>query len=330
MHQNVLLVSEILKAGRTSLESRGFMEVITPRVVRATGACENVNTLFEVAVDKDFKWFGSSAYLAQTGQLYLEALVPEYKKVYCSGPSFRAEATVDARHLTEFTMMEIEFAGDFDQLLREIEAFIATIAKTLVNVSKSLDLGLGEENLKRLAKCPEVFAKLTYDEAIAKLQELGEQIVWGDDINAAREKLLVEGFDNQPFFITRYPDPMVNHGKEIEVEKFFNMLPDVANPGRVLSSDLILPFAGEAVGAAARVHLAAEMVSRLEHSKMFKRLAEMGGSLNDFSWYIDRLKEGSIPHVGCGFGMSRITQWILGTRDIREAVTFPSNKGGII
>ena len=171
---------------------------------------------------------------------------------------------------------------------------------------------------------------MTYDEAIAKLQELGEQIVWGDDINSAREKILVEHYGDQPLFITRYPDPMVDHGKEIEVEKFFNMLPDAEHPGRVLSSDLILPFAGEAVGSAARVHLADEMVRRLENSKMFKRLKEMGGGLNDFSWYIDRLKEGSVPHAGCGFGMSRITQWIMGTADIREAVTFPSNKGGII
>src|SRR3989344_1621946 len=192
MQKNVLLIAEIIKAGRASLERRGFIEVVTPRVVRATGACENVNTLFEVSVSKDFKWFGSSSYLAQTGQLYLEALVPAYQKVYCSGPSFRAEATVDARHLVEFMMMEIEFAGGFDQLLKEIEAFIFDIAKTLVNVSKNRDLGLGEENLKRLASCLEVFTKLTYDEAIAKLQELGEQIVWGDDINSAREKLLVE------------------------------------------------------------------------------------------------------------------------------------------
>ncbi len=330
MQKNVLLISEILKAGRASLERRGFIEVVTPRVVRATGACENVNTLFEVSVGQDFKWFGSSGYLAQTGQLYLEALVPQYKKVYCSGPSFRAENTIDARHLTEFLMMEIEFAGGFGQLLAEVEAFIYDIVQALVNISQERDLGLGEENLKRLASCPKVFSKLTYDQAIAKLQELGEQIIWGDDINSAREKILVEHFGNQPLFITRYPDPMVDHGKVIEVEKFFNMLPDPENPGRVLSSDLILPFGGEAVGSAARVHLADEMVRRLKHSKMFKRLEQLGGGLNDFSWYIERLQEGSVPHAGCGFGLSRITQWIMGTGDITQAVTFPSNKAGII
>ena len=330
MQKNVLLISEILKAGRVSLAKRGFIEVVTPRIVRATGACENVNTLFEVSVGKDFKWFGSQSYLAQTGQLYLEALVPEYQKVYCSGPSFRAEATVDSRHLVEFLMMEIEFAGDFNQLLGEIEIFIKDIAKTLVSLSQSRDLGLSEENLRRLDSCPESFTKLTYDQAILKLKELGESIEWGDDISSIQEKNLVEHFGNQPLFITRYPDPMVDHGKAIEVEKFFNMLPDPENPGRVLSSDLILPFGGEAVGSAARVHLAEEMIRRLEHSKMFKRLEQMGGSLDDFAWYIDQLKNGSVPHAGCGFGISRITQWIMGTRDIREAVTFPSNRASII
>lgn len=330
MVQKVSLISQILKAGRESLDRRGYTEVVVPRIVRATGACENVNTLFEVAVDKDFKWFDCSAYLAQTGQLYLEALVPELKKVYCVGPSFRAEGAVDNRHLIEFMMVEIEFAGDFNQLLREIEIFINDIAKKVVDLSQFEDLGLSNENLIRLKNCPEVFSKITYDEAIKFLQQLGEEIEWGDDISSAREKLLVKHFANQPLFITRYPDSMCDFGKEIEVEKFFNMLPDKENPGRVLSSDLILPYGGEAVGSAARVHLAEEMVSRLKKSKMYKRLEQMGGSLEDFNWYINQLKKGSVPHAGCGFGMARIIQWILGTNDIKEAVTFPSNKAVII
>lgn len=326
----MLLIAQILKAGRESLQRRGFVEVIVPRIVRATGACENVNTLFEVSVDKNFQWFGSQAYLAQTGQLYLEALVPKLKRVYCVGPSFRAESKVDNRHLTEFTMVEIEFAGDFNRLLQEIEIFIKDIADDLVRYSQEINLGLGQAQLERLKSCPRAFTKISYDQAIQTLKDLGEDIGWGDDISSQREKLLVEHFGNQPFFITRYPDPMWNHGKTIEVEKFFNMLPDAENPGRVLSSDLILPFGGESVGSAARVHSAEEMVARLKNSNMFKRLQEMGGSLEDFAWYIDELKKGSVPHAGCGFGMARIIQWIMGTADIKEAVTFPSNKGGII
>lgn len=330
MIKKTLLIAEILKAARQSLEKRGYAEVVVPRIVRATGACENVNTLFEVSVNKDFAWFGSKAYLAQTGQLYLEALVPELKKVYCFGPSFRAEDAVDNRHLTEFSMMEIEFAGDFNQLLREIEIFIQDVARGAAIASASQDFGLEAESIKRLANCPDVFSKITYDEAIQLLQKLGEQINWGDDISSKMEKTLVEHFSNQPLFITRYPDPLWDHGQQIEVEKFFNMLPDSENPGRVLSSDLILPYGGEAVGSAARVHLASEMQKRLEHSRMYKRLLELGGGLEDFSWYINKLKEGSVPHAGCGFGLARIIQWILGSSDIKEAVTFSSNKAGII
>lgn len=325
-----LAVSEILKAGRASLERRGYTEVVTPRLVRATGACENVNTLFEVGVDNDLNWFGHQAYLAQTGQLYLEALVPALKKVYCAGPSFRAENEVDNRHLIEFYMMEIEFAGGFADLLTEIEIYISDIAHHLAEVGAKTDLGISPEQLTKLAACPVVFPKVTYDEAMKILIDRGEAVKWGDDINSKREAILVECFGNNPLFITHYPDPMFDHGQEIEVEKFFNMLPDPKQPGRVLSSDLILPTAGEAVGSAARVHTAAEMKQRLLNSRMFKRLEQMGGSLHDFDWYIAQLEAGSVPHAGCGFGISRITQWILDTADIKQAVTFASNKKSII
>ena len=328
--QCTLAVAEILKAGRASLERRGYTEVVVPRIVRATGACENVNTLFEVGVDEDFNWFGHQAYLAQTGQLYLEALVPGLKKVYCAGPSFRAENEVDDRHLIEFYMMEIEFAGGFADLLQEIEIYISDIAHHLALSGVQQDLGISPEHLKELAACPTVFPKVSYDEAIDILKNKGEEINWGDDINSKREALLVAHFGNQPLFITHYPDPMHDHGQDIEVEKFFNMLPDADHPGRVLSSDLILPLAGEAVGSAARVHLAEEMKKRLLNSRMFKRLEKMGGSLEDFAWYIAQLEKGSVPHAGCGFGISRITQWILGTPDIKQAVTFASNKKNII
>ncbi len=325
-----LVVSEILKAGRASLEKRGYTEVVVPRIVRATGACENVNTLFEVGVDGNTKWFGHQAYLAQTGQLYLEALVPDLKKVYCAGPSFRAENEVDDRHLIEFYMMEIEFAGNFSDLLKEIEIYISDIAHQLALVGANKDLGISPKRLKQLATCPAVFPKVTYDEALDILKGKNEDINWGDDINSKQETILVKYFGEQPLFITHYPDPMYKHDQEIEIEKFFNMLPDPEHPGRVLSSDLILPLAGEAVGSAARVHSAEEMKKRLLNSRMFKRLEKMGGSLEDFAWYINQLEKGSIPHAGCGFGISRITQWILGTTDIKQAVTFVSNKKNII
>jgi len=186
-------------------------------------------------------------------------------------------------------------------------------------------MGLTEAHIERLKKVRQSFPRVSYDEAIMRLS-LG----WGDDINSKKEAELVAQFDNHPIFITRYPDPMWDHQKEIEVEKFFNMLPDPVRPGLVLSADLILPIAGEAVGSAARVDDPETLVRRLSSSKMFKRLLAMGGSMDDFGWYLERANEEMVPHAGCGFGMSRILRWIAGTDDIKQAVTFPSNQHAII
>ena len=334
MHKSQIARLEgfVIKEAEDFFRHQGFIPLFPPKIVRASGACENIDTLFEVSVDKNHRWFDSNAYLSQTGQLYLEAMVPALKKVYCLGPSFRAEPKVDTRHLTEFTMLEIEFAGNFEELLSYEESLIYHLAQKVATYTKvEEDFGLSQTDILRLAKCSSKFKRFTYDQAIAKLQELGENIKWGDDINSQREKLLLAAVNNQPFFITHYPDPMYPEHQEIEVEKFFNMLPSQDNPGRVLSADLILPFGGEAVGAAARVHLVDELVRRLQNSKMYKRLEEKGGDLDDFAWYINNVKKnGAIPHAGCGFGMSRILQYINGQRDITEAVAFPSNKGLLI
>ncbi len=326
------LEAHVFKSGRKYLEGQGFIEILPPRVVRASGACENVNTLFEVSSNKDFKWFGKpgakhQAYLAQTGQLYLEAFVPYFMKTYCVGPSFRAEPGVDTRHLTEFQMMEIEFAGNFDQLLAHIEGFVYNIVKDILAESSETQkaMGLRDEDIARLKNVKPVFPKITYTEAI---KQLG--LNFGDDIDSKKEQELCDSVGNHPLFITRYPDPMWDHGKEIEVEKFFNMLPDPENPGLVLSADLIMPVSGEAVGSAARVDSVDVLVDRLQKSKMFKRLVGMGGSLDDFAWYIERSKEKMVPHAGCGFGMSRILRFISGKDDIKNVVTFPANQENMI
>jgi asparaginyl-tRNA synthetase len=322
----------VIKAMENFFLDQGFTVLFPPKIVRASGACENIDTLFEVSVDKNHHWFNRPAYLSQTGQLYLEALVPALQKVYCLGPSFRAEPRVDTRHLSEFMMLEIEFAGDFEELLNYIQNVTYHLAQKVARHPQAKEkFGLSQENLARLASCPPKFKRYSYDQAIKKLQELGEPIKWGDDISSDQEKILLKTVDNQPLFITHYPDPMHSDGQGIEVEKFFNMLPDPKQPGRVLSSDLILPFGGESVGAAARVHKLEELVSRLKNSKMFKRLEAKGGSLDDFGWYIEQIKnQGAVPHAGCGFGLSRILQWLSGQVDINQAVTFPSNKNHLI
>jgi len=324
------IVSEIFRAGRDWLYENDFTEVTVPRIVRASGSCENVNTLYNVKANGDENWYGRPAYLAQTGQLYLESLVPKLGRVFCDGPSFRAEEDVDSRHLTEFRMIEIELPTDFDGLLHQLEGFINHIALHIVYKNESKKLGLSEERLEQLKKMPKTFTKLTYDEAIIKLQENGFDLKWGDDLKHKHELKLVELNGNQPLFITRFPDPMVKRDKEIEVEKFFNMIPDEKNEGRVLSCDCILPYSGESIGAAARIYEADVLVERLKNSKMFKRLESLGGSIEDFDWYIEKVRQGSVPHAGCGFGMARIVQFVLGEDDIRNSVNFISNKEVLI
>lgn len=299
--------------------------------MRASGACENVNTLYHVEANGNPNWYGYPAYLAQTGQLYLEANVPKLNRVFCDGPSFRAEEDVDGRHLTEFRMIEIEFAGNFDQLLDQMQGFVNHIVSHIIYINEAKDLGLSKERIEKLKRVPRVFPQITYDEAIMKLQQLGVNIRWGNDLKHAHELMLVRAFDDQPLFITRFPDPMWKHGEEIEVEKFFNMRPDLAHCGRVLSCDCIFPYSGEGIGSAERISDVEMMIYRLQNSRMFQRLVKMGGSLDDFKWYIDQLKtNGSVQHAGCGFGMSRVSQFILGVEDIRDAVNFVCNKQSLI
>lgn len=324
--QKELIISEIFRAARNWLYENDYTEVTVPRIVRASGSCENVNTLYTIKANGQENWYGRPAYLAQTGQLYLESLVPKLGRVFCDGPSFRAEEDIDARHLTEFRMIEIELPTDFSGLLDQLQGFVNSIVSHIIYVNDSKALGLSSERIKQLKNCPRVFTQITYDEAIIKLQEQGIDIQWGDDLKHKHELMLVELHNNQPVFITRFPDPMVKREKEIEVEKFFNMIPDPENEGRVLSCDCILPFSGESIGSAARVYDSETLVKRLKNSKMFKRLEGLGGSIEDFDWYINKLKEGSVPHAGCGFGMARIVQFILGEKDIRNSVNFVSNK----
>jgi len=321
------LERQVIKSMRNYFEKKGFFEIFPPKIVRASGACENIDTLFEVGVNGNFHWFKSikshKAYLSQTAQLYLEAFVPYLNKVYAIGPSFRAEPGNDNRHLTEFTMLEIEFAGDFQELLSYIEKVIYNVIRDILNLPAKVkkELNLSTESLGRLKKVNPIFPKITYEKAIEILN-----LPFGSDIAWKNEQKLLKKFGDQPLLITHYPNPLFNHGKEIEVEKFFNMIPDPENPKYVLSADLILPVSGEAVGAAQRVWKYEELKWRLENSKMFKRLVKKGGGLEDFEWYLERVKTKSVPHSGCGFGISRILKFLQGKENIKEVVTFPSNQ----
>jgi len=325
------LENQVIKSMRDWLEEANFFEIFPPKMVRASGSCENVDTLFEIGVNGNLRWFHPDnphrGYLSQTAQLYLEAFVPYLKKVYSVGPSFRAEEGIDNRHLTEFSMLEIEFAGDFKMLLSYIEKIIYQVVEDILNLPEKAkeEMNFGKEDMKRLKKMKPVFPKITYDDATRILE-----LPFGSDISSKNEQKLAVQFGEQPFFITHFPNPLYDHGKEIEVEKFFNMVPDPENPKRVLSADLILPFGGECVGAAQRVHKPEELKWRLKNSKMFKRLEKKGGGLDDFNWYFQRIEEKSVPHAGCGFGIGRILKFLKGEEDIKRVITFPSNQRNII
>jgi asparaginyl-tRNA synthetase len=301
----------LLKGARDYFIREGFIEVNAPHITKATGACENIDTLF--ALD----YFGNQGYLSQTQQLYLEAMIPRLKKVWCTGPSFRAEPESDNRHLTEFPLLEIEFEGNFEELLRYIENTICSMIKEVLKEEKSLkDIGIDTERLKKV-KAP--FKKITYDEAVEKLSSEG--VKWGDDLKSKHEKMLTEMYGNQPLFITHFP-------KKI---KFFNMRENDERSEIVNSTDLILPGSGEAVGAAEREHRYDKLRERLENSMMMQQLKIRGGGIEDFGWYLDCVKSNGIRlHSGCGIGLNRVTQFVLGADDIRKCTVFPLNSETIM
>ena len=303
----------LLKGARDYFIKEGFIEVNAPHITKATGACENINTLFGL------DYFGSQGYLSQTQQLYLEAMIPRLKKVWCIGPSFRAEPEADNRHLTEFPLLEIEFEGNFEQLLTHIESTITSMIEEVLKEDKLLkEIGVDSEKLKKI-KMP--FKRMTYDQAIETLKKMGFEINWGDDFKSVHEKALAETLDYQPIFLTHFP-------KKI---KFFNMRENDYRPEIVNSTDLILPGSGEAVGAAEREHRHYKLKERLESSKMLEQLKVRGGSIEDFAWYLDCVKNNGIKlHSGCGIGLNRVTQFILGANDIRKCTVFPLNSETIM
>lgn len=300
----VKIEASLVRGARKYFDAEGFTEVLVPHLTKATGACENVDTLFAV----DF--FGEQAYLTQTGQLYLESLVPALGKVYCIGPSFRAEPEADARHLCEFPLLEIEFPGDLNQLMKYIEGTIVSmVGETLANRRPELEL-LGVD-VARLEGLSAPFKKVRYSDAVKIVG-----LEFGADLKAAHEAFLAHYFGDKPLFITHYPRAI----------KFFNMRTNSADAALVNSTDLILPFGGEAVGSAEREWEYTVLHEKLSTSSMLKQLEKRGGSIRDFEWYLEHMREhGSVPHAGCGIGLNRVTQFVLGKQDIRQCTAFPLN-----
>lgn len=282
-----------------------------PHIVDITGACENVDTLYSI------DYHGQEAFLTQTGQTALEILLTNgIEKVCCMIHSFRCEEEVDNRHLTEFPLVELEFTYDpekdgFELLLEEVENTIKSMMQETIETEKETlqELGIDVKKLRKIIS--ERFQRITYDEAV---KIAGKE--WGEDLNATDEQIIVHKYGNKPVFVMRYPEEI----------KFFNMQRNRKKPRIVNSSDLLLPYSGEAAGAAVRESNYRLLIEKLKNSQMFKILKKRGKTVKDFAFYLDAVKQNPVPHAGCGIGLTRVTQFILGTQDIRQSTPYPMNK----
>jgi asparaginyl-tRNA synthetase len=296
--QNAILRirAEVIKAARDYLDGQGFTQVDAPIITPS--AAEGTTTLFET------DYFGEKAYLSQTGQLYNEASCMAMGRVYCYGPTFRAEKAKTRRHLTEFWMLEPEIAyGTLDTVFELSEGLTThVVARVLERRRRELDTL--ERDVSLLENIVSPFPRITYDEALALLGEKGHPLSWGDDLGAAEETVLSEAFD-RPVFIHRYPAGV----------KAFYMQPDPENEKVVMCTDMLAPEGiGEIIGGSERIW---------DLDLLRKRIDEHGLPREAFEWYLDLRKYGSVPHAGFGLGIERTVAWICGIRHIREAIPFP-------
>ncbi len=288
---------EIIKAVRDYFDSHGFTLVDTP--VFTPAACEGTTTLFEVNYFEDDK-----AYLTQSGQLYNEANAMAFGKVYCFGPTFRAEKSKTRRHLTEFWMVEPEMAyADLDEVKRVAEEMLTFVVGRVLE-NKREELKTLERDVSKLEAVQAPFPRLSYDEAVKILQANGSDIQWGSDFGGTDETILTKQFD-RPIMVDRFPT----------VIKAFYMAPDPERPEVALGVDVLAPEGyGEVIGGGQRIH---------DHALLMQRIEEHQLAPEAFDWYIDLRKYGSVPHGGFGMGIERCVAWICGLEHIRETIAFP-------
>jgi asparaginyl-tRNA synthetase len=296
-HAIMRVRSEVIRAIRDWLDDNGFILIDTPILTPA--ACEGTTTLFETT------YFEEKAYLAQSGQLYNEADIGAFGRVYCFGPTFRAEKSKTRRHLTEFWMVEPEAAFcDFEENMVIQENLVSFIvSRVLERRAAELEtIGRDIEPLKRV-KPP--FARVTYDEAIDIINKQGAgPVSWGDDFGAPHETAVARAFD-KPVFVMKYPAAI----------KAFYMKPDAARPEVVLGSDLLAPEGyGEIIGGGERID---------EKELLIRRIREHNLPMEAFKWYIDLRRYGAVPHSGFGLGIERSVAWICNLEHVRETIPFP-------
>ncbi|MFA5051607.1 MAG: asparagine--tRNA ligase [Patescibacteria group bacterium] len=281
---------------REFFRNEGFVMTDTP--ILTPTSCEGTTTLFKT------DYFGEPAYLSQSGQLYLEALCMSLGKVYDFGPTFRAEKSKTRRHLTEFWMLDAEmaFMGLDESMAIQEKMIMYVVQKVLAE--RQTELGLLNRDLAPLKKVQAPFIRMTYDEALVKLKELGSDITWGTDLGNDDETILTKAFD-RPIFITRYP---------VDIKAFY-MKPDPENPKVALCADLLAPEGyGEVIGGSQRIDDLELLEQRIKEHKL-KRA--------DFEWYLDLRRYGSVPHAGFGIGLERTVTWMCGLDHVRETIPFP-------
>jgi asparaginyl-tRNA synthetase len=288
---------EVVQAIRDFFYQRGFVLVDTPILTGSIG--EHAGTLFAT----DYFDLGK-AYLAQTGQLYVEAAAAALGKVYCFGPTFRAEKSKTRRHLTEFWMVEPEVAwNDSNDNMGLQEEFVAYIVARCLE-RRSPELTELERDTAPLARCVPPFHRISYTDAVEKLKHLGATLEWGRDLGGEEETLLAKQYD-RPVMVFNYPKAV----------KAFYMKENPADPRTVLNNDMLAPEGyGEIIGGSQRED---------DHDKLLARINAEGLPLAPYGWYLDLRKYGTFVHSGFGLGVERTVAWICGIPHIREAIAFP-------
>jgi asparaginyl-tRNA synthetase len=291
--------SEVEQAIRDFFYERDFTLIDSPILTPA--ACEGTSTLFET------DYFGDKAYLSQSGQLYLEPATAALGKVYCFGPTFRAEKSKTRRHLMEFWMVEPEVAFlEFEGLCQLAQDFVTSLVGRVLDRAQE-ELKVLERDTAKLESVLPPFPRITYTRAIEILNLADNPIQWGDDFGGDEETILASQFD-RPVMVTHFPAAF----------KAFYMQPSPdCEPGRetVLGLDVIAPEGyGEIIGGSQRIH---------DHDLLLERIKSHDLPVEAFQWYLDVRKYGAAPHSGFGMGIERFVAWMCGVTHLRETIPYP-------
>ena len=295
-HAILKIRHQVVKACRDFLDNNGFILIDAP--IFTANACEGTSNLF--AVD----YFERSAYLTQSGQLYSEATAASFGKVYCFGPTFRAEKSKTRRHLTEFWMVEPEMAYyNLDDNMNLAEQFVEYIVQSCLKYCQP-ELEILERDISKLENVKAPFPRITYDEAAKILEDQGSDFTYGSDFGGTDETIISDQYD-KPVMVHRWP---------AEVKAFY-MKRDAENDNLALGLDMLAPEGyGEIIGGGQREDDLATLESRIKEHDL---------DMKDFGWYLDLRKYGSVPHSGFGLGIERTVAWITGIKHIRETIPFP-------